>query len=345
MFDSPEISLMLGNNATELFSNINTSTNFEIILQSLADRYIPRVSIDLIGPSEINIIKGHVWVGSIFRGNRRRISLNIKPLSNGIFVLTAIINEGGSQIARVPIILRVGQESLSMDLPVIEYNKPILPINPIGQFNSSFAPPSPFISAFPVEFYLKTSGPILCKSEFKTDFVLIIRNISSSLLTGLKIIVESPPQLKIIPNSMLVGSIAGGNIKNRLFSIKPLQLGIYPLTARLMDKNRELASLLLEARIGQEYHYLDATSKNNSNIQIREDKFTKIEANNENSMNCPFCNNIIASDSIFCAICGADLKKKTLEKDKTESKNYCPECGMELPKEAKFCGQCGNKMD
>ena len=115
--DPSEITLILDKNADELYSEANQSISFTGIVQNLSSRYFSRVSVDLQGPPEVKIIRSHKVVGGIPSRSRRRVSFKIQPYSNGLHVLNAIINVKQVPKCTVPIILRVGQESLNLKAP------------------------------------------------------------------------------------------------------------------------------------------------------------------------------------------------------------------------------------
>ena len=221
MFESPEFDLIIENNDEILYAEINESINFSVAIQNISHRFISDVSLELLTPPQIrNLTQRHRPI-SMSSGKKKKFSFKIKPLNNGIFILTGLIKEKYIQRAKLPIIIRVGKKSLSMDLPNIIYDNP----------KSSYHTPGAILKA------------------------------------------EQDEKIK------------------------------------------------------------------------KQEKEKKKERKQDLSLNCPFCNYKINSDSSFCSRCGADLTKEKNEDPKFDLKNYCSECGNELPNGAEFCAQCGKKID
>ena len=129
-----EIILRLDKDADELYSEANQIISFTAIVQNLASRYLSRVSVDLQGPPEVKITRSYKVIGGMMSGSRRRISFRIEPRANGLYVLNATINVKQVPRSTIPIILRVGQESLNLKAQKFEATQLIQDAN-IAQGN------------------------------------------------------------------------------------------------------------------------------------------------------------------------------------------------------------------
>jgi len=132
MFESPEFELNLENNEEELYSNINESINFNVIIQNISHRFIPEVTLELLTPPQVKNLTPRHRPSGLSSGKQRKFSFKIKPSNNGLFVMTGLIKEKYLQRAKIPIIIRVGKESLDLELPSIKYEKPKSPYRPPG---------------------------------------------------------------------------------------------------------------------------------------------------------------------------------------------------------------------
>ena len=54
----------------------------------------------------------------------------------------------------------------------------------------------------------------------------------------------------------------------------------------------------------------------------------------QNTFNCPSCNNVVPQGSKFCPNYG----------EKMNVNKFCPECGTKLDGNSKFCSNCGKKL-
>ncbi len=124
MFESPEFEITIENNDEELYAEINESINFNVIIQNISHRFIPEVSVELLTPPKIKNLTPHHRPSGMSSGKKKSISFKIKPLNNGVFIMTGLIKEKYLQRAKLPIIIRVGKESLNFDLPNITYKNP-----------------------------------------------------------------------------------------------------------------------------------------------------------------------------------------------------------------------------
>lgn len=132
MFESPEFELTIENDDEELYAEINESINLNVTIQNISHRFIPEVSVELLTPPQVRDLTPRHRPSGMSSGKKKRVSFKIKPLNNGIFILTGLIKEKYLQRAKLPIIIRVGKESLNLDLPNIKYENPKSPYQTPG---------------------------------------------------------------------------------------------------------------------------------------------------------------------------------------------------------------------
>jgi len=336
--ETSEFVLKLDNNADELYAEANQLIKFSAILQSLASRYLTRVSVDLHGPSDVKIMKSHKVVGAMISGSRRRISFKIEPHANGLFVLTAIINVKQVPKYTIPIILRVGKESLNIKAPEYE-------VTPLSPVNRNLSNTSQGISNSMVNFNLKDNIEALHAGlDRYTEFYLVVRNISLNYLPRVKIQLYGPPEMKILTSTSFIGGISRGAKKSRLFKIKPKVEGIFTLTANLIYKNGELATLPIEVRVGPNW----MQHKSVTTVDIQTQKGLNLKSNGVKSVelvHCPFCGKDTDNDSTFCSNCGTNIKIKPDDEDQKESEKFCSKCGEIIAVGAKYCRMCGKGIN
>lgn len=338
IMESPEIVLKLDKGADELYSEANQLISFTAIVQCLASRYLSRVSVDLQGPPEVKIIKSHKVIGGMMSGSSRRVSFKIEPLANGLYTLTAIINVKQVPKYTIPIILRVGQESLNIKAPEYEVTQ-LSPVNTNPQSSLSQG-----ISNSMVNFNLKGNvEAIYCGVGKYKEFYLIVQNISSNYLPRVKIQLFGPPEVRVMTSTSFIGGVSRGSKKSRLFKIKTQAEGVFTLTANLMYKNGQLATLPVELRVGPNWTQykseVPAGISNSQEMSVISKEVTPIE-----SIACPFCGMETDSDSKFCSSCGTEM---TIQAEVTEEKQvekFCSECGEKMSPEAQFCRLCGTGL-
>jgi len=184
-----------------------------------------------------------------------------------------------------------------------------------------------------IKFGLKNDAEAVYGSlHRKQEFYLVIQNLGGYNLPQVKVVLNGPPEIRILIRSERYGGIGKRNKKSRLFSIKPKAEGIFTLTATLSSRSTVISTLPIEVRVGN----LQVPSR--SLPQTEKPVFKKPII----KINCPFCGEEIESDAKFCPICGSKLGEKQKEEKKTK---ICPNCGHELPLDAKFCAKCGVKME
>ncbi|MFX0082838.1 MAG: zinc ribbon domain-containing protein [Candidatus Hodarchaeota archaeon] len=183
-----------------------------------------------------------------------------------------------------------------------------------------------------ISFGLKNNAEAVYGSvSRKREFYLVVQNLADYYLPQVKVVLNGPPEIRIIIKSERYGGIGRRNKKSRLFSIIPRAEGIFTLTATLSSRNNVILTLPIEVRVGN----VQIAARQRPQVEqlVVEKPITKI--------NCPFCGEEIESDAKFCPICGSKLGE--LEKEEKKTK-ICPNCGHELHLDAKFCAKCGVKM-
>jgi len=336
--ESSEIVFKLDKGADELYSEANQVISFTAILQSVASRYLSRISVDLHGPPEVKIIKSHKVVGGMMSGSRRRVSFRIHPQANGLHILNATINVKQVPRCTIPIILRVGQESLNIQAPELE-TTPLTQGSTMTQSNLTQG-----ISNSMVRFTLKDNAEaIYCGAGQYKEFYLTMQNLSPNYLPRVKIQLFGPPEVKILTSTSFIGGVSRGSKKSRLFKIKANVDGLFTLTANLMYKNGQLATLPIEVRVGP--NWMQYKSEMPAEIS------TPIEASNIpkeqipiDLITCPFCGMETDSDSKFCSSCGTEMTIKVKTPEKEQLEKFCSECGENNSPEARFCRICGTAL-
>ena len=178
-----------------------------------------------------------------------------------------------------------------------------------------------------IKFALKNDAEAVFGSlNRKREFFLVVQNFEDRYLPQVRVVLNGPPEIRIVIRSERYGGIGKRNKKSRLFSIKPKAEGIFTLTATLSSRNNILLTLPVEVRVG--------------NVQIPS-KPSMQQGEPVTKINCPFCGEKIDSDAKFCPTCGAKIGEKQKEKET----KICSGCGHELPLDAKFCTKCGAKME
>ena len=64
------------------------------------------------------------------------------------------------------------------------------------------------------------------------------------------------------------------------------------------------------------------------------------EISNPSSVKCPFCNNFINAEDVFCVHCG---KKLPDNKESSDTK-VCPKCKTPIGENDLFCSNCGEAL-
>lgn len=184
-----------------------------------------------------------------------------------------------------------------------------------------------------IKFGLKNDAEAVYGSlHKKQEFYLVVQNFHGKYLPQVRVMLNGPPEIRILIRSERYGGIGNRYKKSRLFSIIPKAEGIFTLTATLSSRNNVILTLPIEVRAGNVQIPLRPS------IQQAQPVFEKPVT----KVNCPFCGEEIESDAKFCPICGAKLGEKQKEEKKTK---ICSSCGHELPLDAKFCAKCGVKME
>ena len=163
---------------------------------------------------------------------------------------------------------------------------------------------------------------------------------SSNYFPGVKIQLFGPSEVKIMTPSSYLGGISRGSKKSRLFRIKALKEGIFSLTADLIYKKGQLASLPVEIRAGS--NWMQYQQKKTPEVSSPEEArdISKEDIPLE-MISCPFCGMETDGNSKFCSSCGAEIEIKVKTPKQEQSERYCPDCGEKMPPEAKFCRMCG----
>ena len=336
--ESSEFILKLDKDADELYSEANQVISFTAILQSVASRYLSRVSVDLQGPPEVKIIRSHKVVGGMMSGSRRRVSFRIHPQANGLHILNATVNIKQIPNCTIPIILRVGQESLNIQAPELE-TTPLTQGSTMTQSNLTQG-----ISNSMVRFTLKDNAEaVYCGAGKYKEFYLTIQNISSVYLPRVKIQLFGPPEVKIMTSTSFIGGVSRGSKKSRLFKIKASADGVFTLTANLMYKNGQLATLPFEVRVGPNWMQYKSEIPADISTPIETSAIPKEEIPIE-LITCPFCGMETDSDSKFCSSCGTEMTIKVKTPEKEQLEKFCSECGENNSPEARFCRICGTAL-
>ena len=184
-----------------------------------------------------------------------------------------------------------------------------------------------------IKFGLKNDAEAVYGSlNRKQEFYLVVQNFLGKYLPQVRVVLNGPPEIRILIKSERYGGIGIRHKKSRLFSIIPKAEGIFSLTATLSSKTNVLLRLPIDVRVGNVQ--IPSRPSIHQAVPVFEKPVTKV--------NCPFCGEEIESDAKFCPICGAKLGEKQKEESKTK---ICSSCGHELPLDAKFCAKCGVKME
>ncbi len=101
----------------EIFTNVNKTTTFGLMMQNIGQTSLPRIYINLIGPIEVKVIISKRELVSIPSKKLKKVVFKIKPKQNGVFTLIVAIRTKRHELVKVPLILRVGMTD-SIQQPV-----------------------------------------------------------------------------------------------------------------------------------------------------------------------------------------------------------------------------------
>ena len=189
--------------------------------------------------------------------------------------------------------------------------------------------------SIPIKLSLKNDAvSVYTSKNRRTEFYLVVQNFDARYLPQVRVLLTTPPEIKLLIGKEWYGGIASGRKKSRLFKIIPKAEGLFTLTAYLQSKKEQILTLPIEVRVGNVQTQYTPVAQ-----QVQPVIKKPVE-----QISCEYCGEKIEEDAKFCPICGSSLTKKEeiVEEEKTVKK--CSSCGEVLPLDAKFCAKCGEKL-